>query len=128
MNEYKPSLTRLARLAHKRPDLLASLIAAYQEQEGLDDTGLATFLDCPPGMLPRLALCRRPRQAPHFRQDVERIASYVQASPIKLARLIRAAESREALGQLSGAGPSLLLAARDREEREGSQDEPPDAS
>jgi hypothetical protein len=125
MNDYKPSLDRLAALARERPTLLASLFVAYREQEGLDEDGLAAFLGCAPEMLPRLALCRRPRQAPHFREDVERIASYAHANAIQLARLVRAGESWEAAHQARGASSPMLLAARDHETagRDGSSDQ-----
>jgi len=118
MNMYSPSLERLTRLAQKRPDLLAGPLALYKEQEGLDDQQLATSLGCEPVALLRLALCERPRQAPHFREDVERIAQYIHADMMQLARLIRAAESREALGQKPGAIRPTLLAARDYEDSE----------
>lgn len=113
MNNYSPSLERLARLAQKRPDLLAGPLALYKKQEGLDDQQLAALLGCEPEALLRLALCERPRQAPHFREDVERIAHYIHADMMQLARLIRAAESREALGRKPGAIRPTLLAARD---------------
>jgi hypothetical protein len=118
MNNYSPSLERLARLAQGHPALLAGPLALYKEQERLDDQQLATLLGCEPGALLQLALCERPRQAPHFRQDVERIAHYIHADMLQLAMLIRAAESREALGQKPGAIRPSLLAARDYEDSE----------
>ena len=120
MNDYSPSLERLAQLAQERPNLLAGPLAVYKEQEGLDEQQLANLLGCEPGALLRLALCERPRQAPHFREDVKRIAAYIHADTMQLAMLIRAAESREALRQRSGAIPPALLAARDNEEAEES--------
>ncbi len=127
MNNYSPSLERLARLAQKRPDLLAGPLALYKEQEGLDDQQLAALLGCAPEALLRLALCERPRQAPHFREDVERIAHYIHANMMQLARLIRAAESREALGRKPGAIRPTLLAARDYEDSEEFSTEDEDA-
>jgi hypothetical protein len=90
----------------------------YKEQEGLDDEQLAALLGCEPSALTRLALCERPRPAPHFREDVERIATYIHADLMQLARLIRAAESREALSKRPGETSPALLAARDYEEFE----------
>jgi hypothetical protein len=120
MNKYSPSLSRLVMLAQGRPSLLALPLILYQDQEDLDDQQLAAGLGCSVDMLTRLALCERPRPAPHFREDVERIAHYIQADPMQLAMAIRAAESREALRQRAGAAQDrvqrTLLAARDNEE------------
>lgn len=118
MNEYTPSLDRLAALARERLNLLAGPLALYKEQEGLDDQQLAAMLGCEIEAVSRLALCERPRQAPHFREDVEHIAGYIHADTMQLAMLIRAAESREALRQGTGAASPTLLAARDYEEVE----------
>ena len=125
MNKYTPSLKRLVQLAQARPNLLAGPLALYKEQEGLDDQQVATMLGCEPEALLQLALCEWPRPAPHFREDVERIANYIHADMIQLAMLIRAAESREALHQPSSAIPPALLAARDNEDVEevGTEDE-----
>lgn len=130
MNDHSPSLDRLALLAQGRPNLLAGPLALYKQQEGLDDQQLAVMLGCEVEALSRLALCERPRQAPHFREDVERIARYIQADMMQLAMLIRAAESREALSQGSSVAEPTLLAARDYEDTEASctedEDEPSD--
>ena len=118
MNDYTPSLDRLASLARERPNLLAGPLALYKEQEGLDDQQLAALLGCEVEALSRLALCERPREAPHFREDVERIARYIHADIMQLAMLIRAAESRYALRQQPGSTSPTLLAARNYEEAE----------
>lgn len=113
----KPSsLDRLVLLAQGRPNLLAGPLMFYQDQEGLDDQQLADRLGCSIEALPRLALCERPRSAPHFRADVERIAHYIQADMLQLAMVIRAAESREALRQQGKAVEHTLLVARDNED------------
>lgn len=118
MQHYKPSLDRLALLAKERPNLLAGPLHLYKEQEGLDDRQLAAMLSCEIEALARLALCERPRPAPHFREDVERIAAYIHADMLQLAMLIRAAEAREAFSHRPGAAPPTLLAARDHDESE----------
>jgi hypothetical protein len=118
MQHYKPSLDHLALLAKERPNLLAGVLHLYKEQEGLDDQQLAVLLGCEVEALPRLALCERPRPAPHFREDVERIATYIHADMLQLAMLIRAAETREAFSHRPGAAPPTLLAARDHDEAE----------
>ena len=126
MNSKRPSLERLALLAQGRPNLLAGPLALYQEQEGLDDQQFAAMLGCDIEALPKLALCERPRPAPHFRQDVGRIAHYIHADTLQLAKLIRAAESREALSSRQNASLPALLAARDFEDAEEDETESTD--
>lgn len=114
--EYTPSLKRLADLASTRPSLMSSLMLLYREQEAMDDEQLARFLECDVAALPRLALCRRPRQAPDFRGDIEAIAAHTGADSARLARMVRQAAAAEALGSAPGRAntSSLLMAARDR--------------
>lgn len=116
MSNYRPSLDRLAQLAQERPNLLAGPLRLYKEQEGLDDRQLAAMLGCDVDALARLALCERPRPAPHFGKDIERIAEYVQADMWTLARVIRAAETRETLSSREGTALPTLLAARDNDD------------
>ncbi len=122
MKHYKPSLDRLVQLAQERSNLLAGPLHLYKEQEGLDDQQLASLLKCELEALPRLALCERPRPAPHFREDVERIAAYIHADMLQLAMVIRAAEAREALSHSSGMAPPTLLAARDLDESDEAEE------
>src|SRR5258708_13989414 len=109
MKHYKPSLDRLAQLARERPNLLAGPLQLYKEQEGLNDEQLAALLKCEPEALPRLALCERPRSAPHFREDVERIAAYIHPDMLQLAMVIRAAETRTPLSSRPPTAPPTLL-------------------
>jgi hypothetical protein len=93
----------------------------------MDDKQLAAFLECDAGALPRLALCRRPRQAPDFRGDIEAIAAHTGANPTGLARLVRAAEALEALAEARGSGfgaASTLIAARDHDDADEGDDTP----
>jgi hypothetical protein len=120
---FKPSLDRLIQLAQERPTLLAGPLQLYKEQEGLDDQRLAAKLGCAPEAIPRLALCKRPRPAPHFREDVERIASFIHADMLQLMMLIRAVESREALSRRADPTQPALLAARDHDESGELEDE-----
>ncbi|HEX8227732.1 MAG TPA: hypothetical protein VF826_00290 [Chloroflexia bacterium] len=122
--QYEPSLTRLASLATSRPSLMSSLMKLYREREGMDDEHLAAFLECDTEALPRLALCRRPRQAPDFRGDIEAIAAHTGANPGRLAKMVRAAEVHEALsGGGSTGGSSMLMAARDHEDPAAEEDD-----
>jgi hypothetical protein len=123
MKHFKPSLDRLVQLAQERPTLLAGPLQLYKEQEGLDDQQLAAMLGCEPEAIPRLALCKRPRPALHFREDVERIATFIHADMLQLAMLIRALESREALSHRHGTARPSLLAARDHDESAELEDE-----
>lgn len=122
MKDYRPTLDRLAILARERPNLLAGPLHLYKEQEGLNDQQLAASLGCELAALPRLALCERPRSAPHFREDVERIADYIHADTLQLAMVIRAAETREALSSPPAPARPALLAARDNDEFEEPQE------
>lgn len=126
MNDYTPSLNRLALLAQKRSGLLAGPLALYQEQEGLTDQQLADRLRCDVQALPKLALCERPRQASHFREDVERIAQYIDADMIQLAKVLRAVESRETLRQGTHTIAPTLLAARDHQDDDSDAEEDKD--
>jgi hypothetical protein len=135
-HDMQPSLGRLASLAAGRPSLMSSLMQLYREQEGMNDQQLAAFLECEAEALPRLALCRRPRQAPDFRGDIEAIAAHTGANPNRLAGLVRAAESLQALRSgheanptttnttpNGNATPSTLMAARDYDEPAGGEDD-----
>ena len=113
---FEPSHARLVQLAQERPTLLAGPLHLFKEQEGLDDRLLAAKLGCEAEAIPRLALCKRPRPAPHIRQDVERIASFIHADLLQLMMLIRALESREALSRRHETARPALLAARDHDE------------
>lgn len=99
MNEYTPSLERLARLARKQQSFLASLLEIYQTQMAVDDSQLALFLDCNMEALTHLALCQRPRPFPYFQQDIERIAQHIHLDSSHLTELIEAAELQEKILQ-----------------------------
>jgi hypothetical protein len=123
MSEYTPTLHRLARLARERHTLLAGLLAIYQDQESLNEAELAAFLKGDASALLRLALCRRPRTDPvNFRPDVERIATYANVNATQLAKLIRAAAACEERHRVVGSTTQILLAARDRDEADESDE------
>lgn len=113
-------LRRAAERAGEDAFFLASLLLPYARAEGLDDAALAARLGCPSAALPRLLLCRRPRQDPAgFRDDVERIAAAFDLDPGNLAASLRLAEALEALRAAGPAGAEgWLAAARDREQEE----------
>lgn len=117
-DSYEPHLSRIARLASSRHSLMSSLMQLYREQEGMDDEQLAAFLECDVDALPRLALCRRPRQAPNFRGDIEAIAAHAQANSACIARMVRAAEATEAMkgARYEVSSSTMLMAARDHDD------------
>src|SRR5687768_4135572 len=88
MRNNKPELTQLAVLAAKRQNYIASLLETYKEFKQINNEQLSFFLECNISMLPRLALCRRPRPFPHFQRDITRIAEYISINPDKLIQLI----------------------------------------
>jgi len=111
---YREALLRSAALrATHNPFFLGSALAAYQSEHRLDDRALAHHLFCPVSRLSRLALCRRPDPAsPSFRQDVEQIAAYARAQPLRLGALLREVDAALALRGARDSG-TALLAARD---------------
>lgn len=123
-------IAELARRVEADPFFLASALAEYARSEGLDSSELAAWLGCSAAILPRLALCRRPRPSPYFQADVDRIAARFGVRPDALARVARRADVLATLRRpatrdegVKGSGPAtedraagLLMAARDRAE------------
>jgi hypothetical protein len=106
-------LADLARRAEDRPELLAGLLAAFARSEDMDDAALAAHLGCPPDQLPRLRLCRAPRDEPAgMLQDVGRIASHLG---VREEALREAVLRGRVIVRLRRAGDGVLMAARDRE-------------
>jgi hypothetical protein len=82
-----PDLSNLARQAASRSDLVASELAVYQLENGIDDAGLAVQLGCSVDDLARLRLCSLPR-ADHFWDDVTRVAEYTGVDAVKLGDIL----------------------------------------
>ena len=109
-------LEGLSRRVENDPFFLASLLARYARAEGLDDASLADTLGCPADVLPALRLCRAPRAEPaEFREDVRRVAERFGLEALRLARVVRHAQSLEHLAAGPGAAHGMLMAARDSE-------------
>ena len=133
MNEphHRDLLHYATQRAEPRRFFVASALAAYRELHGMNETDLATLLDCAPAALPRLALCRLPDPSTaQFRLDVERIAAYSGVNSLRLANLLRDVDATTALrrltqGQMQTPDQGFLLAARDRSQEIGA-DEPPE--
>jgi chromosome condensin MukBEF MukE localization factor len=120
-----PGLRWFARRASADAFFLGSALAEYQAMHGIDDRKLAETLRCTIEALARLGVCRRPDdQAAKFREEVQRIATFVSCNAERLVRLLRevaaVASLREGGSEASSQG--LLMAARDRR----SSGEPPE--
>jgi hypothetical protein len=94
---------RAAQRASAHPPFMAWLLARFQEQQAYSRSQLAAYLGLPPGQLPRLALCLRPRQD-RFAEDVAAIAARVGCSPTPLADLVHRGHRRQALQRLNPPG------------------------
>jgi len=114
--EPSNQLERAANRAARDPFFLGHLLDPLVESGCTTRRGLAARLKCHESQLARLWLCRVPKgTAPAFREDVERIASYVACDPARLAMIIREASAIKALGDAGSDRSQLtLLAARDR--------------
>ena len=144
MTDNLSNLTTVAIAQRLRSDAryMAYALAAYQQQEGMDETELASALGTFHEMLTRLALCRRPSaNAAQFAEQVRLMADYTLIDEALLAALLRQVEVVERLAQrpvhmqesttatatdLPEWG--LLAAARDREEAENEASESPDST
>lgn len=88
--------------------------------EGTSEDDLAAELGCPLITLRWLFLCRLPSPA-RFSSDLQRIADRFDVKVDRLASLIRRAGALQVLGRGQGDDSRLLLAARDRDQGEGSE-------
>jgi hypothetical protein len=117
-------LDALARRAEGDPFFLASALAAYAGDKGLDDTGLAAALGCPGEHLTMLRLCRTPRtDAPEFLDDVTRIAERFGLDADRLAAVVKRGLVLRKFRSAGQAGEGFLMAARDGDDEPG-KDEP----
>jgi AraC-like DNA-binding protein len=83
-------IVRAAQRARSRPPFMGWPLARFQEQQGCSRSQLAAQLGLPPGQLPRLALCLRPRPD-HWAEDIATLAAQVGCSPTALASLVHRA-------------------------------------
>lgn len=121
------SLARAAHRATQQRFFLASVFAAFQTANKLDDAALAHLLDCSVHVLPRLALCRRPAAEPAaFSADIDHLARRFQVDGERLAAIVRQVDALQALQQhMAGNAHAadLLRAARDRDESDQANQE-----
>jgi hypothetical protein len=113
-------LTKMARLLAQRFEgdeaTLAWLFARWRELTGGTDADIAARLGCDETLVPRIAICSRPR-AGLFREDVESVAGHFEIAARPLADLVREVETLLRFQPRDGQGrraAGLLAAARDR--------------
>jgi hypothetical protein len=110
-------LTDLARRMAARlvddPTSMAWVFARYQAAEGIDEAGVARRLGIEPELVPRVAICNRPRPE-LFREDVEAIAEHFALAPRPLADLVRDVETLVRFQPRPERAAGVLLAARTR--------------
>jgi hypothetical protein len=112
-------LGHAAERARNEPWTLGWILSRYRAAEGIFDDDVAVELGCDTETLRWIHLCRAPSQA-RFADDVARIADRFSVEPTRLAALIRRADALAALASPGheASGADLLLAARDREDKE----------
>lgn len=128
--EPNSRLAMLAKRVSHAPEFFGALLAAFQQQEKLTADELSRFLRLRPQLLPRLALCRRPKSdSPEFIGQIQKIAQFTKSDPEMLLAMLRQVEALEALelrdkivqinktsaGPLQRASDALLAAARDKD-------------
>jgi len=110
---------RMASTARDASGLLAPMLRRHAEAEGLSWEGLARPLGTSVQSLDRIAACRPPRPAA-FAEDVEAIAAYAGADPVRLLDLLRVLETvkkfAEDAAATANAPRPYTMAARDRED------------
>lgn len=108
-----------ARRAQRETWTLGRNLSRLAELEGTSSSALAAELKCDPATMQWLFLCRSPA-SDRFAADVERIASRFSLDVHRLAGLIRRADAVTALAAAAhDTSEGILLAARDREDSEG---------
>jgi hypothetical protein len=101
---------RLAGNLETNGEYLAHLFSVIRGAEGLDDHGIANALGAPLDLVPRIALCRTPRDD-MFKEDVDEIAEHFSLDPHRLAQLVRHGQTLSAFSHAYTG--ELLAAARD---------------
>ncbi len=103
---------KLSLLASRDPFYLGWYLTSYAEMMSVDIADVAGELGCLPEMMNTMSLCRAPRsEPPHFREDIEAVASRFQVRADGLANLVRQVQVASDQG--------MLLAARDRDRSRG---------
>jgi hypothetical protein len=106
--------TTRARIANRLGEVPGFLAYEFRNWREITGRDVESELAVPVETVDRLAVCRRPRPG-HYPADLRALADYGQVDPVRLANLLRAAESLTVLQAMpSGFGASrALMAARD---------------
>ena len=97
---------KMASLASRDSFYLGWHLVSYAEMTGMSMAEVGMELGCLPETVDSMSLCRAPRAAPHFREDVEAVADRFQARGDSLARIVRYVQV--------SSDADVLLAVRDR--------------
>ncbi len=123
MSQVEEHLIELAaERAAERRNHLAWVFSHYMASRGISPAALAAELGCGEAVMPRLALCLRPRSE-CFADDVTAIATkFAVESPV-LARIVRHVDALEAMAVGGKTKRGMLMAARKRRTRKADKDD-----
>ena len=80
--------------AREVSSFVAYALAVYQQSNKQSEAQIAEWLGCSVDEFQKLGLCRRPMgKDVTFRREVEQVANFAGADPVKLAQILRASES-----------------------------------
>jgi hypothetical protein len=100
METNKKAMNVLARKAEYRDGFLGAAFHAVAAARRFTAKGVASGVGCSPGNIPRLMLCRVPRDSvEHFDADVRQISQFVGCCADRLANVVR--EYRSVAGDKS---------------------------
>jgi len=110
------ALKRAVSSARGTPFFMGHALAQYEKFHKIESDRLAEWLGCTPEAFAHLALCRKPNDTEdRFRNDVRRIAEYIDCEADKLVRLLREVSSISAFKEENPPEEGgFLMAARDR--------------
>ena len=125
MSQLKERLLNLAaERAVERRHYLGWVLSQYMSSLAIPLAVLATELGCSEAVMPRLALCLRPRSE-RFVEDVSAIATKFVVDRAALARIVRHVEALEAMTVGGKKQRGMLMAARKRRIAEADKDDEP---
>jgi hypothetical protein len=112
------ALKRAVSSARGNPFFMGHALAQYETLHKIESDRLAEWLGCTSEAFAHLALCRKPNDTEdRFRNDVRRIAEYIDCEADKLVRLLRDVASISAFKEeIPPEEGGFLMAARDRRE------------
>jgi hypothetical protein len=125
MSQVDEHLMRLAaERAAGRWHHLAWVFSQYMSSQAISPAALAAELRCSEAVIPRLALCLRPRSA-RFAEDVATIAAKFAVEAPALARIVRHVDALAAMAVGGKTKSGMLMAARKRRTEKTDKDDDP---